>query len=288
MPGTCSVTPSEMSVCGTLLPAPRHYLTPRSVRSCGTFACDHCGQAALDTCSTNMSSPLLDIANTSASDDSDEDTIPALPSPRKSGRWRFTPSGTHAMPDTTGSKGRRRDKDDPSSDTGIPYPTYTLNVQGLVSDLQPFRGSSDSGPAVGTGTQQLLTVRLPGKQATGCDTSPVMFLDPMAMSARCPHSAGSGSPGLRPFPATSESETYPPTPLDASSTLLPWTEDTTGAAPSRQEGQRFASMSRSLPNIASTSHRLTGLVVTASASTAEDPGFESRLRRDFSGVESYQ
>ena len=35
-------------------------------------------------------------------------------------------------------------------------------------------------------------------------------------------------------------------------------------------------------------HRLAGLVVTASASTAEDPGFESRLRRDFSGVESYQ
>ena len=26
----------------------------------------------------------------------------------------------------------------------------------------------------------------------------------------------------------------------------------------------------------------------ASASRAEDPGFESRLRRDFSGVESYQ
>ena len=30
------------------------------------------------------------------------------------------------------------------------------------------------------------------------------------------------------------------------------------------------------------------LVVKASASRAEDPGFESRLRRDFSGVESYQ
>ena len=28
-------------------------------------------------------------------------------------------------------------------------------------------------------------------------------------------------------------------------------------------------------------HRLVGLVVKASASTAEDPGFESRLRRDF-------
>ena len=31
------------------------------------------------------------------------------------------------------------------------------------------------------------------------------------------------------------------------------------------------------------SHRLAGLVVKASASGAEDPGFESRLRRDFSG-----
>ena len=31
-----------------------------------------------------------------------------------------------------------------------------------------------------------------------------------------------------------------------------------------------------------------GLVVKASASRAEDPGFESRLRWDFSGVESYQ
>ena len=31
------------------------------------------------------------------------------------------------------------------------------------------------------------------------------------------------------------------------------------------------------------SHRLAGLVVKASASGAEDPGFESRWRRDFSG-----
>ena len=30
-------------------------------------------------------------------------------------------------------------------------------------------------------------------------------------------------------------------------------------------------------------NRLIGLVVTASASTAKDPGFESRLSRDFSG-----
>ena len=34
--------------------------------------------------------------------------------------------------------------------------------------------------------------------------------------------------------------------------------------------------------------RLVGLGVKASASRAEDPGFESRSRRDFSGVESYQ
>ena len=36
------------------------------------------------------------------------------------------------------------------------------------------------------------------------------------------------------------------------------------------------------------SDRLVGLVVKASASRAEGPGFESRLRRDFFGVESYQ
>ena len=35
-------------------------------------------------------------------------------------------------------------------------------------------------------------------------------------------------------------------------------------------------------------NRLVGLVVKASASRAEDPGFESRLRRDLFGVESYQ
>ena len=33
---------------------------------------------------------------------------------------------------------------------------------------------------------------------------------------------------------------------------------------------------------------LDGLVVTASTSRAEGPGFESRLRRDFFGVKSYQ
>ena len=34
--------------------------------------------------------------------------------------------------------------------------------------------------------------------------------------------------------------------------------------------------------------RLVGLVVKASASRAEGPRFESRLRRDFFGVESFQ
>ena len=34
--------------------------------------------------------------------------------------------------------------------------------------------------------------------------------------------------------------------------------------------------------------RLVGIVVKASDSKAEDPGLESRLRRDFSGIESYQ
>ena len=33
--------------------------------------------------------------------------------------------------------------------------------------------------------------------------------------------------------------------------------------------------------------RLVGIVVKASASRPEDPGFESRLHRDFSGIESY-
>ena len=38
----------------------------------------------------------------------------------------------------------------------------------------------------------------------------------------------------------------------------------------------------------SAGHHLIGLVVKASASRAEDPGFESGLRQDFFGVKSYQ
>ena len=47
-------------------------------------------------------------------------------------------------------------------------------------------------------------------------------------------------------------------------------------------------LSRSVPEIHYIIDRLVGLVVKASASRAEGPGFESRLRQDFFGVESYQ
>ena len=47
----------------------------------------------------------------------------------------------------------------------------------------------------------------------------------------------------------------------------------------------FAKWMRQLPRLYD---RLVGLVVKASAPRAEDPGFESRLQWDFSGVESYQ
>ena len=43
-----------------------------------------------------------------------------------------------------------------------------------------------------------------------------------------------------------------------------------------------------LESVSSSIDRLGGLVVKASASSAEGPGLESRLRRDFFGVESYQ
>ena len=47
----------------------------------------------------------------------------------------------------------------------------------------------------------------------------------------------------------------------------------------------FVNRSDSLPL---SLYSLVGLVVKGSASRAEDPGYESRLRRDFFGVESYQ
>ena len=51
---------------------------------------------------------------------------------------------------------------------------------------------------------------------------------------------------------------------------------------------RSAPSLNSVPKVALKNNRLVGLVVKASASRAEGPGFESRLRRDFFGVESYQ
>ena len=51
--------------------------------------------------------------------------------------------------------------------------------------------------------------------------------------------------------------------------------------------QMFLSCSSFL-NIPGQVDRLVGLVVKASTSGAEDPWFESRLCRDFSGVQLYQ
>ena len=45
---------------------------------------------------------------------------------------------------------------------------------------------------------------------------------------------------------------------------------------------------RASKTVYTSTDRLVGLVVKVYASRAEDPGFKSRLRRDFSGVESYQ
>ena len=45
---------------------------------------------------------------------------------------------------------------------------------------------------------------------------------------------------------------------------------------------------RSLSPTLLSAYRLVGLVVKASSSRAGDPGFESRLCREFPGVESYQ
>ena len=62
--------------------------------------------------------------------------------------------------------------------------------------------------------------------------------------------------------------------------------------PPSQQGQPPCSQQNKTTSIPfshyTSRYRLVGLVVKASASRAEDPGFESRLRRDFSGVESYQ
>ena len=52
--------------------------------------------------------------------------------------------------------------------------------------------------------------------------------------------------------------------------------------------KRLRYPSRELQTAVHTPDRLVGLVVKASASRAEDPRFESRLRRDFFGFKSYQ
>ena len=54
-----------------------------------------------------------------------------------------------------------------------------------------------------------------------------------------------------------------------------WATDRQTSGAGREEGRRGVGVS--------VTHRLVGLVVKASASRAEDPGIESRLRRDFSG-----
>ena len=61
------------------------------------------------------------------------------------------------------------------------------------------------------------------------------------------------------------------------------------ASESGPVGTKLTSVSRTQGSeVSAKGNRLVGLVVKASASRAEDPGFESRLRRDFFGVESYQ
>ena len=70
-------------------------------------------------------------------------------------------------------------------------------------------------------------------------------------------------------------------------------EHGTGCArPALSDGKRRYSSYRLPLSVSCASprftHRLVGLVVKASASRAEGPGFESRLRWDFFGVESYQ
>ena len=55
---------------------------------------------------------------------------------------------------------------------------------------------------------------------------------------------------------------------------------------SKEEKEPFASQKTHSVQIASC-FQFTGLVVKASASGAEDPGFESRLRRDFFGGSSH-
>ena len=64
--------------------------------------------------------------------------------------------------------------------------------------------------------------------------------------------------------------------------LLVYLRDT-----SAQTSMHAATHKSHIKPVVSSSHHLVGLVVKASASRVEDIGFESRLRGDFFGVESY-
>ena len=66
--------------------------------------------------------------------------------------------------------------------------------------------------------------------------------------------------------------------------FLQLTEDVKSNSHLLQDEFKQSTVSRACPS----TDRLVGLVVKASASRAEGPGFESRLRRDFFGVESCQ
>ena len=75
--------------------------------------------------------------------------------------------------------------------------------------------------------------------------------------------------------------------------LIIWTmdyDDFTGGVCGQGEYPLLTAINSAItqPSESPLFNRLVGLVVKASASRAEYPGFESRLRRDFFGVESYQ
>ena len=61
-----------------------------------------------------------------------------------------------------------------------------------------------------------------------------------------------------------------------------------GSAYKNAKINAISTLSNLIAELSLPTYRLIGLVVKVSASRAEGPGFESRLRRDFFGVESYQ
>ena len=68
---------------------------------------------------------------------------------------------------------------------------------------------------------------------------------------------------------------------DKHRTSLKWRESRSSAVVIEEH---YKTRRKKSIRVSQCTHRLVGLVVTASASKAEDPGFESRLRRDFYGV----